>query len=81
MIAGSISRKDPVSTEGTFDDASFQTIKILQPPPEVDLFATYVNHRLPMYVSPVRDPRLIAVDAFLQDWNKWKTVYLFPPRK
>ena len=79
VVADSLSRQKPVSTEWTLDKTSFLTISQLQPPPEVDLFATRLNHQLPLYVSPFTDPKAVAVDAFRLDWNIWNTVYLFPP--
>ena len=76
VIADSLSRKGPVSTEWTLDDLSFHLINSLRPPPEVDLFATALNNRLPTYVSPVQDPKAVAVDTFLLDWNRWEMIYL-----
>ena len=41
--------------------------------------ATVENRNLPIYVAPNHDPRAIATDAFSLDWNRWKTIFLFPP--
>ena len=46
--------------------------------PQVDLFATRRNIRLPLYCSPVMDREAWAVDAMLQDWSN-KFLYAFPP--
>ena len=46
--------------------------------PQVDLFATAFSHRLPLYVSPVPDPRALAVDALSIDWSGM-IGYAFPP--
>ena len=46
--------------------------------PMVDLFATRLNHRLPMYVSPMLDPAAWAVDALSLSWNQMFG-YAFPP--
>ena len=78
VIADSLSRRDPVLTEWTLDEASFQLIAALSPKPEVDMFATCLNHCLPDYVSPMTDPGAVAVDALQQDWNRWSSIYLFP---
>ena len=45
--------------------------------PEIDLFATRTNHKLPEYVSWKPDPRSVAIDAFSITWNKF--IYCFPP--
>jgi ribonuclease HI len=46
--------------------------------PQVDMFATVHNAQLPQFVSPVPDPRAMAVDALSLSWeNRW--MYMFPP--
>jgi hypothetical protein len=44
----------------------------------VDLFANRFTHRLPLYVSPVRDTAAIAVDAFAMTWEGLDA-YAYPP--
>ena len=46
--------------------------------PEVDMFATLSNSHLPRFMSPVPEPRALAVDALSQDWQG-RSVYMFPP--
>ena len=46
--------------------------------PLVDLFATSRNHKLPIYFSPIPDPRAEAVDSMLQSWSG-HLLYAFPP--
>ena len=46
--------------------------------PMVDLFATRFNHQLPLYVSPVMDPRAMALDAMSFSWDALDA-YAFPP--
>ncbi|KAL8584959.1 hypothetical protein ACOMHN_043595 [Nucella lapillus] len=46
--------------------------------PQVDLFATRFNHRLPLYVSPVLDPTAWAIDALSIPWSNLLG-YAFPP--
>ena len=48
--------------------------------PEVDLFATWINSKLPRYVSPVPDPQAWAIDAMAINWNN-RFVYAYPPTK
>lgn len=47
-------------------------------PPEVDLFATRWNAKLPKFVSPIPDPKAWKVDAMSFPWSDM-VVYLFPP--
>jgi len=37
---------------------------------QVDLMATSLNHRLPLYLSPFLDPQAVAVDTMSLDWNR-----------
>ena len=46
--------------------------------PQVDLFATALNHRLPRYMSPCPDPQALEVDAMYQRWDNLEA-YAFPP--
>ena len=46
--------------------------------PKVDLFATSVNKKLPLYVSLIPDPQAWAVDALNIPWENL-VVYAFPP--
>ena len=46
--------------------------------PNVDLFATQFNHKLPLYVSPFPDNHALATDALSMDWNLLHA-YAFPP--
>ena len=45
-----------------------------------DLFATRLNHLLPLFVSPVPDHRACAVDAMSLEWKNL-FAYAFPPFK
>ena len=47
----------------------------------MDLFATRENARLPEFVSPFPDPLALGVDAFSLHWDRWDSIYLFPPIK
>ena len=46
--------------------------------PMVDLFATSLTKRLPLYMAPHSDPMAIATDAMLQSWSNLDA-YAFPP--
>ena len=42
--------------------------------PEIDLFTSRLTHRVWKYVSRYPDPGAIAVDTFLQDWGRWRSL-------
>ena len=46
--------------------------------PEVDMFATVSNSHLSRFMSPILEPRVLAVHALPQDWQG-RSVYMFPP--
>ena len=46
--------------------------------PHVDLFATDLNHKLPLYVSPIPDPKAWDIDALNINWTGL-TAYACPP--
>ena len=46
--------------------------------PHVDLFATHLNHKLPLYISPVPDPKAWDIDSLNINWTGL-AAYAFPP--
>ena len=46
--------------------------------PHVDLFATRLNHKVPLYVSPVPDQNAWDIDALNVNWSGL-TAYAYPP--
>ena len=47
-------------------------------PATIDLFATSLNHRLPVYFSLMVDPQSAGTDAMMQSWDNLQA-YAFPP--
>jgi hypothetical protein len=46
--------------------------------PQVDLFASRLNHQLPLYVPRHPDPGAMEVDAMTLHWNRW-TSFIYAP--
>ena len=46
--------------------------------PDIDLFATRINHKIDQYISWKPDPFALAVDAFTVNWGSYKP-YIFAP--
>ena len=46
--------------------------------PHVDLFATRLNHKVPLYVSPVPDQNAWDIDGLNINWSGL-TAYVYPP--
>ena len=79
ILADTLSRsRRPILTEWTLLPSIFEAVCLVWDRPHVDLFATALNNRLPVYMSPVPDERAFAVDALSQDWTGLNG-YAFPP--
>ena len=79
VLADAMSRKGQVlPTEWTLHRDVCRDLWRLWGQPSVDLFATGQNFRLQTFVSPFPDPRAIASDAFLFNWDHLE-LYAFPP--
>ena len=78
-LADMLSRKNQVFvTEWTLNRQVVRDIFRMWGRPHIDLFATNLNHQLPIYVSPVPDPHAWAVDALAIDWTGLD-LYAYPP--
>ena len=64
-------------TKWSLDHAVFDNLVARWGKPDIDLFATRLNTKLPCYVSWKSEPE--AVNAFTLDWSKYNLVYCFPP--
>ena len=64
VMADLLSRSNQVqSTEWSLHPQVFKQICQEWFTPHVDLFTTHLNHKLPLYVSPIPDPRAWDIDA------------------
>lgn len=73
------SRNFSVDTEWCLGDELFQGLCDRWFTPEIDLFASSRNFKLPRYCSWGPDPHAEFIDAFTLDWSQFKSIYLFPP--
>ena len=79
VIADKLSRLgQTIQTEWSLHPKVFQAICFRWHQPQVDLFATRFNNKLPQFVSPVPDPQAWAVDALSLSWEDLDP-YAFPP--
>ena len=67
-----------IQTEWSLLPEVFQEICNKWHRPQIDLFATRFNHKLPRFVSPVPDSLAVAVDALTLPWEDLDA-YAFPP--
>ena len=78
VLADSLSRRNQViGSEWTLCAKAFRQLLRLWPA-TINLFATSLNHRLPVYFSPMVDPQSAGTDAMLQSWDGLQA-YAFPP--
>ena len=79
LVPDMLSRPDRIfPAEWTLDSQVLQTVFDRWGTPMADVFATSLNHRLPVYYSPVPDNGAAAVDGMSQLWDR-KLLYAFPP--
>ena len=79
VIADKLSRLgQTIQTEWSLLPEVFQQICRQWHWPQIDLFATRFNHKLPQFVSPVPDSLAVAVDALTLPWDDLDA-YAFPP--
>ena len=79
VIADKLSRHNQViQTEWSLSQQMFTLLYSRWTQPQVDLFATRFNHKLPRFVSPVPDQTAWAVDALSLRWDQLEA-YAFPP--
>ena len=79
VVADKLSRMGQViQTEWSLLTEVFRDLCQVWHLPQVDLFATRLNHKLPQYVSPVPDSSAWAVDALSLQWGNLDP-YMFPP--
>ena len=70
VISDSLSRKDKIiQTEWSLHPQIFSLICKVWHTPMVDMFATNLNHKLPIYVSPVPDANAMNIDALNISWE------------
>ena len=70
VIADSLSRKDKIiQTEWSLHPQIFSLICKVWHTPLVDMFATNLNHKLPICVSPVPDANAMNIDALNISWE------------
>ncbi|CAG2251745.1 unnamed protein product [Mytilus edulis] len=64
VLADALSRTlTPVNTEWELLQSVFQAITLQWGSPHVDLFATSLNYKVQVFMSPVPDPKAYAVDC------------------
>ena len=79
VIADGLTRRNQIqSTEWSLSPQIFKKVSRIWESPQVDLFATSLNKKLPLYVSPIPDPQAWAVDALNIPWENL-VAYAFPP--
>ena len=79
LMADLLSRSNQVqSTEWSLHPQVFKQICRKWFIPHVDVFATHLIHKLPLYVSPVPDPNAWDIDALNINWMGL-TAYAYPP--
>lgn len=79
ILADTRSREFNDSIEWSLKDSLFSQVTAVFGVPDVDLFASRLNHKVRRYCSWEADPDCLWVDAFTLRWHQFGLVYAFPP--
>lgn len=77
-IADMYSRHFKENTEWELHPSIFKQIVKTWGKPDIDLFASRLNHKCVKYIAWKPDPSAMLIDAFSINWN-FSFVYAFPP--
>ncbi|KAK4303805.1 hypothetical protein Pmani_024208 [Petrolisthes manimaculis] len=77
--ADALSRQRMSSVEWELRDEAYLDLVDLFSCPQIDMFASRTNHRLPQFLSRSERTKERGPDALLENWNNWSYIYLFPP--
>ena len=77
-LADYLSRNRPDPTEWSLNPHVAQLLFRRWGSPQIDLFATQNNHRLPVWFSRTECPAAAGTNALAQSWKGWYC-YAFPP--
>ena len=78
VLADTLSRWSQIlGSDWTLCFPAFQDLLLLWPA-TIDFFAISLNHRLPVYFSPMDNPQSAGTDAMMQPWDGLQA-YAFPP--
>jgi hypothetical protein len=79
ILADALSRADClVQTEWTLHQEVVRTLLGMWDSPTVDLFATRLNKRLPLYYSPLPENKVLVVDSLSAAWEGLDSL-AYPP--
>ena len=71
ILADRLSRMyKPISTEWSLKQNIYSVIFLRTGHPNIERFATQLNNRLPLYVSPISDNQVLAIDALSTNWDR-----------
>ena len=67
------------NTEWSLAISVFDELRAKWGEPDIDMFASRLNHKVSQYVGWKPDPGAIAIDAFTVHWSRYKLIYFFSP--
>lgn len=79
IVADYESRVFNDTSEWSLSEAVFEQIMSVWGSPDIDLFASRLNHKVPKYISWGPNPNCYDVDALSTGWGDLGLCYAFPP--
>ena len=77
-LADYLSRNRPDPTEWSLNPNAARKLFRRWGTPQLDLFASHLNHKVPLWFSRMEHQAAAGTDAFAQSWTGWY-VYAYPP--
>ena len=77
--ADALSRGSTSSIGWSLTPSCFAALEEWAGSPTIDLFASPMDHQLPLFLCRTQRTPAGGPDAFSEDWNRWPFIYLFPP--
>ena len=65
--------------EWSLDQTAFNELKSKLGEPDIDMFASRLNHKTTRYIAWRPNPGAVAIDAFNTDWSHYNLIDCFPP--
>lgn len=79
VLADKMSRVFKDNTEWSLNDKIFTQVVQRFGIPDIDIFASRINHKVDRYISWQADPASFDTDAFSVNWSGLGLCYAFPP--
>lgn len=79
ILSAALSREVTPAMEWILDPEVFSALQSPTFSPQVDLFVSQANSKVPQFLACLEQMGAGGPDAFTVEWVRWNRIYLFPP--